>query len=253
MKPPPGVGQTVDPVVRPSPLETPALFTVSPRRVRAFLLGITAILLVIHLGFVFARYSFELPFDWVVAPTFHFDVEANVPTWFSVLLLLVSAALLFLIGARAGVEGLPYRFHWLALSAVFLFLSADEMIQIHERPGPAVRDALGTTGYFYSAWVLVAIPIVAVLALVFFRFIRHFDPKRRRGLFLAAALYLTGAIGMEIVGSGWAYTHGLTNLTYELMTTVEELLEMTGVIVFIHTLLSHMADIGREWRIEIGH
>jgi hypothetical protein len=40
--------------------------------------------------------------------------------------------------------------------------------------------------------------------------------------------------------------HGLKNLTYVMLTTVEESLEMAGVIVFIWGLLVYLADNHKE-------
>ena len=63
---------------------------------------------------------------------------------------------------------------------------------------------------------------------------------------MAATLYIGGAIGVELIGGRFAELHGKRNLTYHLLTTVEESLEMGGVILFIWALLVFIADKYKE-------
>jgi hypothetical protein len=62
-------------------------------------------------------------------------------------------------------------------------------------------------------------------------------PPVRRLFLLAAAVYLGGALGVEMAGAAHAFRHGTENLGYSLWTTLEEALEMAGVAVFIYALL----------------
>jgi hypothetical protein len=70
---------------------------------------------------------------------------------------------------------------------------------------------------------------------------------------IAAALYIGGAVGLELVGGRYAEMHGLKNLTYSMIATAEETLEMAGVIVFIYALLRYIADNYIEVRFQIGN
>jgi hypothetical protein len=67
----------------------------------------------------------------------------------------------------------------------------------------------------------------------------------------AATLFLGGALGVELVGSRYAEFHGGENLTYNIIATVEESLEMAGVIVFIYALLKYIADNYEEVRFRL--
>ena len=49
-----------------------------------------------------------------------------------------------------------------------------------------------------------------------------------------------GAIGFELIGGLQADVHGSKNLTYALITTTEELLEMLGIALFIYALNQHI-------------
>lgn len=64
-----------------------------------------------------------------------------------------------------------------------------------------------------------------------------------RGLLLAAALYVGGAIGLEMASGYYISRTGMNhNLTVALLATVEEFLEMSGVVVLIHAILSHLGQ-----------
>ncbi len=57
-------------------------------------------------------------------------------------------------------------------------------------------------------------------------------------LIVAAVVYLTGAVGVELVGGLIYESLGeQRNLTYDLVITCEETLEMTGLILLIRAQL----------------
>lgn len=79
-----------------------------------------------------------------------------------------------------------------------------------------------------------------IFLLVFRKFIFSL-PFRTKALFiLAGAIYVGGAIGMESIGGYIADTPGLHPAAYAVAATIEELLEMLGVIIFIYALLSYI-------------
>jgi hypothetical protein len=67
-------------------------------------------------------------------------------------------------------------------------------------------------------------------------------PRKIRGLFLLAALlYVGGALGLEMVSGVIVSQFGNHNIVFMFFTTIEETLEMTGVIVLIYGLLDYIA------------
>jgi hypothetical protein len=94
------------------------------------------------------------------AQMFILDFEANVPTWFSSGLLLYAAVLLALLAADASCGARPFVNHWRFLAVLFVYLSIDEAVSIHELAGPPLR-ALGARGARYHAWI---IPLAVGLA-----------------------------------------------------------------------------------------
>jgi hypothetical protein len=77
-------------------------------------------------------------------------------------------------------------------------------------------------------------------------------PKQPRFYFItAAALYIGGALGMEIIGGVYADFDGQQNLAYALFTNLEEVLEMLGVITFIYGLLHYIGNWKDALEIEV--
>ena len=56
---------------------------------------------------------------------------------------------------------------------------------------------------------------------------------------------MTGALILEAV-EGWIQSAGAPRLIYIAFYTVEELMEMGGIILFINALLVHM---GQRWKV----
>ncbi|MEJ7929434.1 hypothetical protein WG922_05545 [Ramlibacter sp. AN1015] len=231
------------PLVPPAPPIVAAGATeveVSSRWIVRTLASITAILLALHLAVV---WSYHTGVSFPLRARLYMDAEANLPTFFSTALLLLAALLLWLVGSRAGA-GAPSR-PWRVLSLVFLAIAADEAGGFHELLIDPLAAAFDLSGAFRFAWVVVGIAVVAVFAAAFLPFLLRLPPRTRRLFATAAALYVGGALGMEMVGASLFQeegTPGRNMLPYMLAATVEELLEMVGVQVFIYALLRHLRE-----------
>jgi hypothetical protein len=90
----------------------------------------------------------------------------------------------------------------------------------------------------YYGWVIPAAVTVAALVAVYWRFVFALPALTRTRLLVAAALFLAGEMGMEMVG-GWVIDREGVTLAYALMTSVEEFLAMPGVVVAIGALLGY--------------
>jgi hypothetical protein len=60
------------------------------------------------------------------------------------------------------------------------------------------------------------------------------------GFLVSGVIYVSGAVLLDQTGSGIASAAGERNLTYVGISTLEETLEMTGIIIFIHYLLEYI-------------
>jgi hypothetical protein len=149
----------------------------------------------------------------------------------------MSALLLGIISQSASDIVLPYRSHWIGLSGIFAYMSVDEMASLHERLIPPMRALFDAGGIFYFAWVIPAIGLLIVFAVVYFRFWLQLPKKPRFYIGLAGTLYVLGALGVELIGGYLADAGDENSFSYSLVTTIEEGLEMTGVVLFIYGLL----------------
>ncbi len=183
---------------------------------------------------------------------FSLDLEQNVPSFFSMLLLFFTALLLGFITILKRKQNAPYLFEWAILSSGFLFMTFDEATQIHEKLIEPMRAVLGgkNLGIFYYAWVVPAIVLVLFLSVFFLKFLWSLPAKPRLTFIIAGIIYIGGAVGMELVGGSYSEAHGRDNLIYIALTTIEESLEMLGVIVFIWALLEYIADTYREIEVQ---
>ena len=79
------------------------------------------------------------------------------------------------------------------------------------------------------------------LALFFSNFLFKLPKTTSVSFIIAGIIYLTGLLGIEMVGGYYHELHGKENLTYSLISTLEESLEMLGLILFIRALLDYLS------------
>ena len=77
--------------------------------------------------------------------------------------------------------------------------------------------------------------------MVYLRFVWKLPKEARNRFIVAGALYLAGALGVEMYGAREAELHGTATITYSVLYMIEELLEMLGVVLFVYALLCHLA------------
>ena len=194
------------------------------------LLAVTLLLLLANI----AALVYTVHFDPVnfVARLFDFNEERNIPTLYSCIILFSSSLLLLLItylNKKKGDQYLP----WLGLSLVFLFLTVDEMSSIHEY----LNSFFDFSGLLYYGWVIPYSLLLIIFLFIYIPFIRKL-PIRFIKLFLISGLiFVSGALGIEMLGGLQEQTIGAGDAIYMLFYTIEELFEMVGVAFFIYSLL----------------
>ncbi len=221
---------------------------VAPGKTAYVLAGLAFIQIIISLAYHFG-YHIGGYTDIPGMSKFHLDREANIPTYFSGLLLISVAALLGLIALQKNNQQDKYKRHWAMLSVIFLALSFDEVASIHELLVVPMRSLFGASGIFYFAWVIPGIAFVTILAISYWRFLWNLPPRSRNLFVLSAVIFVGGAIGFELMGGFHADNHGQTDLTYSLLTSGEETMEMAGVITFIYAILDYMR--GQSMMVEL--
>ena len=167
------------------------------------------------------------------------DSELTVWAWFQSTLLFACAALLAVAAFVAYRRRDRYVRHWLVLSLALLWVSVDEAAAIHEMTITPLHNALDTHGIFYFAWVIPALLLVVVLGV------------GKNTLHLCGGHVVIGALGGDLVGGHWYEAHGDDNLTYALMTQIEENLETAGISLGIVAVLTYFIRVMPEWVIRL--
>lgn len=219
----------------------PITAQVSLKRLPRVLMYVAVLLVLLSTAFQLVKFigGHGLVFGFV--PLFNLNAEQNIPSFFSALIL--SLAAIILAAIYSLMRKTPQGSYWLLLAIGFGFMAVDESTSLHERLAKPVRHLIGSDqslGVFHFAWVIPAFVIVAILGVYFIGFLKRLDRSTCYAFILSATLYLGGALGMEMVGGWWSEKHGRENLIYVACFTVEESLEMAGVIYFIRSLLRYL-------------
>lgn len=254
----------------------PLHFELSAQRLSRWLIAAFLVLLAAHLLVVFGHFFLHKPLG-ALSTLFDMDLEANLPLYFNSMLFFIAAVLFHLCGR---VEKNGKRWPWMFLALIFLFLGIDEGSQIHERFMLWTLRLISTpdmdnAGLLHYAWVIPYGAAVLVLAVVFTRFVLHLPPRTRLGLMASAAIYLGGAVLLEMVSGRFAaplesmtvsqhvmdimpcavYPPGQCNLyldkAYVISYTLEECLEILGLIYCIHTLMLVLGNAGTAVSVQI--
>ncbi len=219
--------------------------TLDPRLIVRVLAAATMALIVVSFAGQLAVWVWGVP-DHELIRLFDVSRERNVPTFFTVLLMLSAAILVASHAAMEAARRAPDAGRWALLAVIFVAMAYDESSQAHEYLIEPMRHLLGygALGAFYYAWVIPGMVMVMIVGLAFLGFLRRLPAGTRYAFVLAAALYVGGAIGVELAGGAWDEAHGHGNLVYHMLSTLEEGLEMAGLTVFLRAMLLHVAASG---------
>ena len=224
---------------------------------------ILGVLVVLHLIVMLCHTVFHIKVEALTALV-DLDLESNIPTFFNGSLFFLAAVLFYLHGK--GATG-KTRAGWYLMAGVFIFLGFDEGSQIHEKFMLfTIRLIAGggqdnmSLGWLYYAWVipygLAALALVALLA----PWLLRLEPKLRKGLIISGSIYVFGAVFLEMAGGKVATISDFRppsdfpwmpcslygdpigcwlflNPIYITLYTLEEIFEMSGLILCIHFLL----------------
>jgi hypothetical protein len=223
---------------------------ITSARIAMVLAGVIFFLLTINLLIIYLHHVRGYEHLRGFIQGFYFDTEANIPSLYSAVAIVFCSVLLWLIGSLASEKAKKRSSYWKFLSLIFILLAMDEFGSLHEFMIQPLRGMMDRTSfdsdYLYFAWFIPYMVLLLLLGLVFLKFFVKL-PSGTRWLFIVGGVvFLSGAVGMEMVGGkywaaqGWA-VDGSDNvdLTYALIITLEELLEMLGIVIFIYALTKY--------------
>ena len=203
---------------------------------------------ILHIVGQLGTYIFRLDEDW-----FYFlnmDKELNLPSLFNFSLLLLSSWLIHFIAKYLPIYANDL---WIFLNRLFIFLSIDELLQIHEifiipQFRPFLHPALAST------WVIPYGVFLILIIVKLKRLLLSLTSATRRQFLFSGFIYISGSLFMEIVGSYLVRADiiRLHSIWYGLVTGIEELLELFGLILFINSLFYCISLYTHELRINLS-
>jgi hypothetical protein len=214
------------------------LVKIVPKTVLKLLVGLSVAFMLLNLarlGWVEVMGPMRLHGLWA-----RFDMyrESSVPTWYSSMVLLAAAMTLAMIGLDKWRTRYRFAGHWVGLAVIFFLLSIDEIATFHELLSDRMQS-LHWAGPFYYAWVIPAGAFVLFFVVAYLRFLFHLAPAYRLLFVVSGAIYVFGAVGLEMVEAEIQQAWGIHNL-YHVVVTAEEGCEMLGASLFVYVLLTYL-------------
>lgn len=140
------------------------------------------------------------------------------------------------------------RSFWTVVGGMLLCLGFDEAAQVHEGFVVFGKHLVSGRGVFYFTWWPAYLPLVLSFVAILVPGLLRAPEGLRNSLLLGGAIFLGGAVGMEM-HQGWLTDRmrlaGADRLALgvrlEWSVMIEETLEMLGVAVTLRGLLRHVA------------
>jgi hypothetical protein len=177
-----------------------------------------------------------------VVNLFDSDQKLNFPSTAKLILMLGATLLFACVGLASSIR--HARTRWLGMGVIFGLVTLDEFTYMHQRLSDVMHDAAGTHGALRFAWVLVYLPLVAILAVVYLPFWRTLPARLRYRLLIAAVLFAGGSGGIELV-KGALYDDEHWSLSFGLIASLSDSLELVGLAILVAILLEHLATLTR--------
>ncbi len=182
-------------------------------------------ILAVHSFFVLSHHFISTEFPEFLVERFNIDAEANIPTWFStILLFLVSVTAFFIHRLKSGrPDGCScWNKIWLGLGILYLFLSIDEAAQIHELIN-RLTDI---------KWVFIYTPLFGTIFLVFgyyFFVVKEEVLEIRNWIIGGLIVFAIGGLLFEWIN----YTYHLRYAWRQISYVLEEGFEMIGTTMVL--------------------
>ena len=199
------------------------------------------VLALISLIAQFIKYIGGVEKAYGLIPMMDVDREMSVPSLFSVQLIFSLVLILSVITFYKYKLRDPFRIQWGILALGFLAMAFDEGASIHELIVTPLKHLLGNNlpDFLTFVWVLPGMLIVLLLAVYYYKFFMSFSGHMKKWLLISGGTYLCGLLAMELVGGYILGIFGIRSLVYNIVVTIEESLEMAGLILAIYTFLDY--------------
>lgn len=184
----------------------------------------------------------------------NFVEEGSLPNFFSAAALLVAAAVAATIVHVSSVRNSRLTGCWFMAAAVLMFLAFDEGAGIHDLLAIPLQRVFGGRGFLFIGWVVPYAILTFVVAYRLLPLARSLSLATRNRLIVAATVYVSAAMGVEMLEAvlmDHSTLGGLESVDFEtvnrtpkmiLLVTIEELFEMAGVALALRALLIHLTQ-----------
>ncbi len=169
---------------------------------------------------------------------FNFGSEQNIPTIFTTFLFLLAALLQFFIYLNTKKSRISR--YWIGLFLLFIYLAIDEVCVVHERILRTAKQIFSSAN-FNSHFIIMATVFIITVIFLFYRFLFLIPKKYLLIAILSAIVYLVGAVGFEVISIFYLKT-SKGGFILEMISTIEELLEITGIILYISFILKYIKN-----------
>jgi hypothetical protein len=190
------------------------------------------------------------PFMLGLVPMFDLDAEANVPAFFQAQGLVAVGVATLIAAKHERMAGNPQAPRWTALALGFFYLGVDEAAMLHDRLGTAFQHAMRWAPD-HADWIVPMFVIAAAFAVWMAPLVRSVPRQTAVDFALAGAVYLGGAVGIELVGRTAALANGYDSVSYVMSVAGEEGLEMLGIVLFLRAALLHLRRQGYRTAIDL--
>lgn len=237
---------------RPPEVKPPVGLSLEPRGVARSLTAITAGFACGQIGVIVALQA-GYPSVYGLVPLFNLDEELNLPSFYSVLLLLGASLACAAHWRVTHVLRQRARLGWGLLTSGFLVMALDEGFSFHERITEPLRARIGAnaSGLLYDTWVLPALAVVLAVGSALLPWLRSLERRHLLRYLVSGAVYLGGAVGIEMFEGRWEEVHR-QDLVYNIFVLFEETGEMLGTVLFIRAALEHLRERVGRLTLEFG-
>lgn len=207
------------------------------------LLGFICLLALAHIVvYLFVRTSDDpVSAPYILHRLVAVDGESNLPTWYNSFLWLILGLLALFISVLPEPD--PKRAKKLKqggrlLAFVAIAASIDEIAQVHETFSHLTNILLKDVPVLLNIkWTIPGLLVAFVIGIFLLSFVWQFPKKISRSIFIGGAIFLSGAVGVEILTIFWSDRFGLDGY-YNLFTVIEESMEMAGLAFALSAFLS---------------
>lgn len=177
---------------------------------------------------------------WGLTQKFNFDSADSLPNFFQTVTMLLSTHWLWLITKVKQTNSDAYVNYWRMLTVTFFLLALDEATNFHTMTAKPFREMLQASHFLYFTWVVWGMAFALLFVAAYYKFLRALPALMRNQLLFAGAIFLCGAVGLEMVGGQLQTVYGAGSSAVAVGIIVEEVLEMSGVWLFNYALLNYL-------------